>query len=610
MRRSILISLFIGMVLGVTAVTHLTFADPAAAAPEIPFSINAAADSCEAATLIPSLPWGDQTASTNLLTESSSDPVLGCMWGTPSRPQGYRTAWYKFVAPYSAQVTIDTFYSDYDTVLAVYSGSCGSGNLVQLACNDDHQGFSSKVSLAVSRGQTYYIEVADWQFDVYGSNLSIAVLINPVESRWELQGNMTIPRSRHSVVASGKYLYVIGGETDMGSSPSLTASMQRLDTETGAWVALDPMPGSGYANTSAAVVNNKIYLPSGFSGNTTAYNGTHYIYDIASGAWDTGATAPWPAGRPLAWGTAVRSQSALFPAGYFYLGGTPDQPPIEAHSITAAVPSDAVLFFATSTTPPGWTSLIPNLSIGRFAHTAAWVQDRLCVVGGLGMNTEGTANILLTDGECYRSGIGWQPISSLNVPRYNAGSAVGPDGKWYVYGGVDGENKPVETTEYYDVTTNTWHRLNINYALGGIPGNPSRAWPRGAFVGDDLWVMGGNSDGPVGSVLPMIEKLSLPTPSLFLPVLFSRTVAPANDTVATAFQLLLNQPQFHTFDTTTDYFDTYFFDVGTTRQVTCVCLTFLPAVTQPATMTCSCTTAARCCEIAAKIPATWMKPSL
>lgn len=568
MRRSVLTLLFIGVVLGVTAVAHLITLPSTMAAPEIPFAIDAAADSCEGATLVPTLPWGDHTASVNNLTESAADPVLGCMWGSPSRPQGYRTAWYRFVAPYSAQVTIDTFFSDYDTVLAVYGGSCGSENLVQLACNDDHQGFSSKVSLTVNRGETYFIEVADWNFDVYGSNLNITILIEPVQSLWDLMGNMTIPRSRHSVVTAGSYLYVMGGETEMGNVPTLTSSLQRLDTATGTWETLDPMPGSGYANTTAAIVNNKIFLPSGFTGNTTAYNGTHYVYDLASGGWDTAPTAPWPNGRPLAWGTAVAGPYTQY-VGYYHTGGTPDQPSIEVHSNDVATPSSKVLFFAVQGAGnPAWITTVPDFDVARFAHTAAWVQNRLCIVGGLGINSDGTENILLPDGECYLSGTGWQPTGPLNYPRYNAGSAVGPDGRWYIFGGINGDGDPVELTEYYDVATNSWHTLTINYALGGTPGNPARAWPRGAFVGNDLWVMGGNSDGPVGNVLPMIERISLPVPSLFLPVVFRPGGAVANDTLSTALQLLLNQPQFHTFDSTTDYFDTYFFDIGVTRRVT------------------------------------------
>lgn len=591
MRRFYLLVLLIGVVLGVaagtastTATTSTTAATGTAvtlpqttlanAAPDFPFAINAASDSCETATLAPFLPWGDQTLSVNLLSESNTDPVLSCMWGSPARPQGYRTAWYKFEAPYSAQVTIDTFYSDYDTVLAVYSGSCGAENLVQLACSDDHQGFTSQVSLFVRRGEIYYVEVADWHQAVYGSTLSLTILINPVDSYWERQANMPIPRSRHSVVAQGNYLYVIGGETLMGANPDFVSALQRLDTNTGAWVTLDPMPGVGYANSTAALVNGKIYLPSGFVGGgpTSAYDGTHHVYDIASGAWSLGATAPWPGGRPLAWGTAVVPPTGgSFPPfpGYFYTGGTPDQPPFEAHanSSNPAIPSASVLFYNADGN--NWpTTLIPSLSVPRFAHTAAWVQGRLCVVSGLGLNDGGTQNILLTDGECYRPGVGWQSIGGLNYPRFNAGSAVGLDGRWYVFGGLDGTSEPVDVTEYYDAATNTWRALSINYALGGIPENPARAWPRGAFVGNTLWVMGGNGDGPVGSVYPMVEKLPLPTPSLFIPILFKQMGTPPNDTLGTAWGLALNQPQFHTFDSASDFYDTYFFDLGTTRTVT------------------------------------------
>ena len=567
MRRLILLLLLIGLVLGVTAVTLRT-TPSATAAPEIPYAVNAAADSCEAATLIPALPWGDHTGSTNTFTESSTDPVLSCAWGTPPRPQGYRTVWYKFVAPYSAEVTIDTFYSTYDTVVAIYAGSCGS--LVALSCNDDYQGFTSRTSVYVSKGQTYYIEVADWQFDVYGSDLSIAVLLDPINSRWEQQGNMSIPRSRHAVVASGNYLYVIGGETSMGVTPQLTNSLQRLNTVTGNWETLDAMPGSGYANSSAVVVNGKIYLPSGFTG--AGYNGTHYVYDIANQIWLTKATAPWPGGAPLAWGTAVPAHFANFPAGYLYIGGTADQPPIEAHVANDnwATPSDEVLFYYADQNQ--WRNpsdpFPPNLGTARFAHTAAWVQNRVCVVGGLGINENGE-NILLTDGECYSLGSGsWTPIGDLNVPRYNAGSAVGPDGRWYVFGGVDGNGNSVEITEFYDFASNAWVELGATYSLGGTLTDPAHAWPRGAFIGDELWVMGGNDGGAYGSVLPQVEKLPLPIHSLFFPVVFNAKTAPPNNTLATARHLSLNQAQSHTFDDTADYFDTYYFDLTSNRSVT------------------------------------------
>src|SRR5207248_555904 len=50
---------------------------------------------------------------------------------------------------------IDTAGSDFDTVLAVYTGSCGS--LAQIACNDNAGAATSRVSLLGNASTTYYI---------------------------------------------------------------------------------------------------------------------------------------------------------------------------------------------------------------------------------------------------------------------------------------------------------------------------------------------------------------------------------------------------------------------------------------------------------------------
>ena len=57
-------------------------------------------DLCENAAEL-NLSDGDDVV-TNNMTESPTDPVLPCMFGTPANPRGFRTVWYKFVAPASA----------------------------------------------------------------------------------------------------------------------------------------------------------------------------------------------------------------------------------------------------------------------------------------------------------------------------------------------------------------------------------------------------------------------------------------------------------------------------------------------------------------------------
>ncbi len=104
---------------------------------------------------ISTLPF-NHTMATTLATRAADDPVL-CIGF-----QGGASVWYRLVAPASGQLTLNTFNSNYDTVLAVFTGSRGS--LTQLACNDDlsNTNRQSQTTLPVTAGTTYYVEVADY----------------------------------------------------------------------------------------------------------------------------------------------------------------------------------------------------------------------------------------------------------------------------------------------------------------------------------------------------------------------------------------------------------------------------------------------------------------
>jgi hypothetical protein len=84
---------------------------------------------------------------------SAGDPTPACQ---PSFGKG---VWYTFTPSSSTTVTISTCGSDFNTVLAVYTGSCGS--LTQIACNDDNgpacSGNQASVSFAATAGTTYYV---------------------------------------------------------------------------------------------------------------------------------------------------------------------------------------------------------------------------------------------------------------------------------------------------------------------------------------------------------------------------------------------------------------------------------------------------------------------
>lgn len=94
--------------------------------------------------------------------------------GEPSHgfETGGASVWWKWTASASAEVEIDTFGSNFDTLLGVYTGASVAG-LTSRASNDDAAtgGVQSKVTFNAVQGTTYYIAV-----DGYGGAMGSIVL--------------------------------------------------------------------------------------------------------------------------------------------------------------------------------------------------------------------------------------------------------------------------------------------------------------------------------------------------------------------------------------------------------------------------------------------------
>jgi hypothetical protein len=111
-------------------------------------------DACSGALAIASLPYNN-TEDTSAATAASDDPTPPCGNGAK-----HRSVWYAFTPASDLVITADTFGSDYDTILSVYTGFCGSLSAVPGACNDNAVGLQSQVSFAVSAGTTYYFMIS------------------------------------------------------------------------------------------------------------------------------------------------------------------------------------------------------------------------------------------------------------------------------------------------------------------------------------------------------------------------------------------------------------------------------------------------------------------
>jgi hypothetical protein len=99
----------------------------------------------------------EQSFDATRATGSQDDPVMTC-----AGDRRDKTLWFRYRNPLLGifeVVRITTVGSDYDTVLAVYSGSPGS--LTSVVCNDNVGAAQhSSVDVSLWIGPTYYIEVA------------------------------------------------------------------------------------------------------------------------------------------------------------------------------------------------------------------------------------------------------------------------------------------------------------------------------------------------------------------------------------------------------------------------------------------------------------------
>jgi hypothetical protein len=90
---------------------------------------------------------------------------------------GGASVWWKWTAPSSGSVTIDTNGSNFDTVLAVYTGSSVGGLSEVVSDNDGGDGAQSLVTFDAVSGTTYHIAVDGFNGDT-----------GNIELQWNLSG--------------------------------------------------------------------------------------------------------------------------------------------------------------------------------------------------------------------------------------------------------------------------------------------------------------------------------------------------------------------------------------------------------------------------------------
>jgi CSLREA domain-containing protein len=139
-------------------------------------------DSFAGREVITSLPFGDAETDIAAATVETTDPRILCR--QIGYEQGSNTVWYSYTTGVNDEyIDIRTRDSDYDTLVAVFTGSPGSFKLVSGGCNDD--GVSSRAwlhGLRLRAQTTYSIVVARPSESTAAATLNLWIDTAPVYS--------------------------------------------------------------------------------------------------------------------------------------------------------------------------------------------------------------------------------------------------------------------------------------------------------------------------------------------------------------------------------------------------------------------------------------------
>lgn len=150
-------------------------------------------DDFDAAVAVSSLPFS-QSVDTTEATVAGDDPFASCVGPTA-------TVWYRFTPTVSQQVETNTFGSDYDTTLTVWTGS--RGNLTEIACNDDFNDLQSRVRFDAIAGETYYVMAGTCcGGDGSGGSLQISFIEGPPPLQLSVTLNSRGTINRYTGVAT------------------------------------------------------------------------------------------------------------------------------------------------------------------------------------------------------------------------------------------------------------------------------------------------------------------------------------------------------------------------------------------------------------------------
>ncbi|MFO0972019.1 MAG: dockerin type I repeat-containing protein [Phycisphaerae bacterium] len=361
-------------------------------------------DTCATATVIPSTATAFNPAaySTAQADASAGEPQETCEVAGAGVSN---TVWYTFTPCGSGTVTIDTFGSTYNTVLSMFTGSCGAA--AQVACSDDAIGTQARLlNVPVVAGTTYLIKVSDYNLTAGGGTLDFNFSYTP-----------TAPPND----ACSAAIVIPGNAAAFNPTPFCTVGATSAPS--------DPEESCGFTTNSNTVWYS--FSPCDNGRITVDTNGSDYDTVLSIFTGTCGSAAELACDDDS--GTGLNSQLVNVPVvrGTDYLikvadFGNPDGGLLNfnfSYTPTSVLPNDIC---ATATLIPKNTlTFAPTPYCTMAANATVSEPQESCEVGGVGVsNTVWYAFNPCTDGTISLDTNGSDYDTVLSVFRGTCGSAV------------------------------------------------------------------------------------------------------------------------------------------------------------------------------------------
>lgn len=179
---------------------------------------QAPGETCATAPNITSFPFTNTSFNGGYSDSGDLEPTCG---GTNDG----KGAWYRFTAPNAGQYMFATAGSDHDTVIALYTGSCGF--LTEVGCDDDSgESNTSMEILNMNGGESVYLLLT--AFGSGSGGTLVTTIDHPHESVLMPRGNLTatIPAGQVSVT---KKIAVKVRNADVGETAGHAIGMYASD---------------------------------------------------------------------------------------------------------------------------------------------------------------------------------------------------------------------------------------------------------------------------------------------------------------------------------------------------------------------------------------------